>query len=454
MRRALALAASITALLAAAAPAASARPLTLGFADSVFDDAASVRDPWFDRAAATGAQIVRLDAGWPAATRPQQPADPADPAYDFSAVDDRVRAARAQGLQVLLGFTGAPRWAEGANRPSSAETGSWRPDPAAVGAYGEALARRYSGSYAGLPRVRFFQVWNEPNLSKYLAPQWVRRDGRYVAEAPVRYRAMLNAFYAGVKRAQPRATVVTAGTAPFGDPPGGSRIAPVVFVRDLLCLRGGALATAPCADPAHFDALSHHPYSIGPPGRGALNPDDVSIPDFGKLSRILRRAVRTGRALPRRTKALWSTEVSFDSSPPDPDGVPLPTHARWLAQTFELLWRQGVTTITWFNVRDQPPRPSYAATNQSGVFFLDGRAKPAAAAFRFPFVVRRPRGATIVWARAPVAGTLVVERRAGGRWSPLLAVRVGAGQVVQRRLHGHPHSLRARIGSQRSILWR
>jgi hypothetical protein len=296
-------------------------------------------------------------------------------------------------------------------------------------------------------------MWNEPNLSKYLAPQWVRRNGRYVAESPVRYRAMLNAFYAGVKRAQPGATVVTAGTAPFGDPPGGSRIPPVVFVRDLLCLRGNALATAQCPDPAHFDALSHHPYSIGPPGRAALNPDDVSIPDFGKLSRIVRRAVKTGRALPRHSKALWSTEVSFDSSPPDPDGVPLATHARWLAETFELLWRQGVTTITWFNVRDQPPEPSYAASNQSGVFFLDGRAKPAATAFRFPFVVRRTKTATIAWARAPVAGTLVVERRVGARWRRVLATRVHAGQVVQRRLHGRPRNLRARIGRQASIFW-
>ena len=42
---------------------------------------------------------------------------------------------------------------------------------------------------------------------------------------------MLNAFYAGVRSVSSRALVVTAGTAPFGDPRrGGTRMAPALFV--------------------------------------------------------------------------------------------------------------------------------------------------------------------------------------------------------------------------------
>lgn len=64
----------------------------------------------------------------------------------------------------------APDYAEGADRPATATPGSWRPDPAAFGAFAEAVARRYSGAN-GLPRVRYFEAWNEPNLDVYLAPQ-------------------------------------------------------------------------------------------------------------------------------------------------------------------------------------------------------------------------------------------------------------------------------------------
>lgn len=47
------------------------------------------------------------------------------------------------------------------------------------------------------------------------------------------------------------------------------------------------------------------------------------------MSRPLRRAQRSGRISPRGRKRLWVTEVSWDSSPPDPRGVPAARHARW-----------------------------------------------------------------------------------------------------------------------------
>jgi hypothetical protein len=242
-----------------------------------------------------------------------------------------------------------------------------------------------------------------------------------------------------VRRAQPRATVVTAGTAPFGDPPGGRRIAPARFVRELL------------RRPARFDVLAHHPYSVAGPFRRALNRDDVSLPDLGKLIRPLRAAERAGRALPRGRKRLWITEVSWDSRPPDPDGVPAGVHARWLAEALYVLWRQGAATVLWFQVRDQPPRPSYPTTSQSGVLLRDGRPKLAQRAFTFPFVARRARGArrVTVWARAPAAGTLTVERRTAGGWRALRSSAVGAGEVVLLRLAaGRGALLRARIGGQ------
>ena len=450
------------ALLALAMPAGAqaARPLAIGFLDGVWT--ADDRAPWLTRAVDSGSDILRIDVGWNAGRRPADPRNPADPAYTFTRADAAIADARARGLRVLASFTGAPAWAEGPGRPAGADPGSWKPDPQAVEGYGAALARRYDGTFpdpahAGraLPRVDAFQPWNEPNLDKYLAPQW--SAGKTFA--PAHYRRMLTAFTKGVKSVRSSALVVTGGTAPFGDPvANGHRIMPARFVREMLCLRrsrGRLLRTASCPSPARFDILAHHPYSVGSPTRKALNPDDVSIPDIGKLTTLLRAAERTGGALPRKRHRVWVTEVSYDSSPPDPQGVPVAQHARFLEQAFYLLWKQGVDTITWFQIRDQAPLPSYAATVQSGIYFADGRPKPAQRAFRFPLVAERAgRTALRVWGRAPVAGRVRIERRAGTSWRLVRTVRATRHGTFFARIPARSRtSLRARVGSETSLTW-
>lgn len=445
--------------------AGAVAPLALGFFDGVFagpDGAA-----WLQRAAAAGSDVVRINIGWVAPDTPTRPANfdarnPADPNYDFTSADAAVQEATADGLRVILDFTGAPQWAEGPNMPADASPGSWRPRPRAIEDYAIALARRYSGSFPDpsdpfrmLPKVWAFQLWNEPNLPEYLAPQWIG----LTAEAPVIYRQMLNAFYAGVKSVDPSALVVTAGTAPFGDPgPGGQRIMPALFWRDLLCLRqtsSGFVGTG-CKDPAHFDVLAHHPYSVGAPDTPALNANDVSIPDMGKLTVLLRAAERTGGALPHIHHQLWVTETGYNTSPPNPGGVPLALDARWLEQALELLWSQGVSLITWNTIVDAPPIPSYSLTSQSGVYYLDGQPKPGVLdAFRFPLVAWRTGGAEVhVWGRAPAAGRLVLEARHGSTWKVLRALDVDTHSTfVTQLVDSGPVTLRASVDGQLSLPW-
>jgi hypothetical protein len=225
----------------------------------------------------------------------------------------------------------------------------------------------------------------------------------------------------------------------------------------MLCLRqsGGRLRGTSCPQPARFDVLAHHPYSVGSPRHRALNADDVSIPDLGKLTRLLRAGERFGGALPRTRHRLWVTEISYDSSPPDPDGVPAALHARYLEEAFYLLWRQGVDTITWFQIRDQLPQPSYAATSQSGIYFADGRPKPAQRAFRFPLVAERAgRRSLRVWGRAPVAGLLRIERRTATRWQLVRKVAVKRHATFLVRIAGGRPALRARVGNDVSLIWR
>jgi hypothetical protein len=436
------------------ASALAAPRLLLGFTDGAFLGPSA--GAWIQRAASAGSDVVRIDIGWVAPNTRAEPSgfdprNPADPHYQFAAADRAVRLAARARMRVILDFTGAPRWAEGPHMPTGASPGSWRPNPRAIEQYAVALARRYSGRFpdptspsSRLPKVWAFQLWNEPNLPLYLTPQWV---GNRVA-SPSIYRAMLNAFYAGIKSVNPAALVVTAGTGPFGDPWVGGRIMPAMFWRALLCLRqvGARLVGTHCHDPAHFDVLAHHPYSVGAPATKALNFDDVSIPDLGKLTALLRIAESTGGALPRIRHPIWVTEVGYNTNPPNPLGVPVGEDARWVAQTLALLWRQGVSLITWNTIVDQPPIPSYATTSQSGVFFLSGAPKPALEAFRFPLAAWRAGGGVEVWARAPAAGLLRIERLQDGRWRAVLAAPVASHAIVLEHLvQRGPITLRAAL---------
>jgi hypothetical protein len=469
MRPSSRLLASVIALVvtAVAAPTAqAARPLRMGFSDDILTTAPADAAPWQGRARAIGVDTARVSSGWGglAPARPANPTDPADPAYRWGSLDAGVRSLVASGITPIIGLTGAPAWAEGAKRPASATPGTWRPDGKAYAAFAQALARRYDGSFrdplapgATLPKVSAFQAWNEPNLDKYLTPQWTKRGRRFRSASPAIYRALLDGFYRGIKAGQPGATVVSAGTAPFGDPvPGGRRIMPARFTRDLLCVTRKLRKVRDCTGP-RFDVLAHHPYSVRGPLAPALNADDVSVPDLGRLTRPLRRAEKLGTALPRgRRHRVWVTEISWDSNPPDPDGVPAARQALWLQQAMQVLWKQGVDTINWFQIRDQAPVPSFSETYQSGVFLRDGRPKPSATAFAFPFVVTSRTARTAkVWLRAPARGTIRLEKRVGGRWKPAGSVTASRHAVVQRSVtRSGATALRARQGQLTSLAFR
>jgi hypothetical protein len=202
--------------------------------------------------------------------------------------------------------------------------------------------------------------------------------------------------------------------------------------------------------------LAHHPYAIGSPYRHAINRDDVAVPDIGRLTRVLRAARRSGRALPRRPKPLWITEISWDSNPPDPRGVPINRHAQWLQESFYLLWKQGARVILWLGIADYPPIPAYDDTYQSGVFFADGRPKPASTAFRFPFAGTCSKRRCSVWGHSPIRGsTIAVERRNRAGWVQIRRLKAGANGVFRGTVSAPPGStLRARTGAETSLAWR
>ncbi len=231
---------------------------------------------------------------------------------------------------------------------------------------------------------------------------------------------------------------------------------PVAFDRNLFCLRDDAqLEPVSCPDPPHLDALSHHPYGIGGPLWHALNPDDAAVPDMYKIARVLHAAERAGHVLPAGPKQLWVTEISWDSSPPDPNGVPILEQAHWLEQSLYVLWRPGR------GYRPVAADRRFAADPQlrqhvSGWPVLPRRWRQAGGpGFRFPFVTRRLNAREIeAWGRSPADGKVAIEQLRGARWVLLRRLSVRVDQVFTTTVPVRGAAvLRAQVVGQTSLPW-
>jgi hypothetical protein len=153
----------------------------------------------WDRMAGSGAEAVRTAVYWPTI----QPSGPAD--TNFGPSDAVVLDAARRGLGVLPVVSGTPDWA--ALHPG--DGGSPPRDPADYARILTLLVARYgpNGSlWAEHPEVarqpiRAWQVWNEPNLTRYWnvapwAPSYVR---------------LLKAAHAALKAADPGSKTILAG---------------------------------------------------------------------------------------------------------------------------------------------------------------------------------------------------------------------------------------------------
>lgn len=461
-----------------APPAASAAPgLDLGFNDDqlVFSGTPTELDQAMGNARTVGGGLFRFAVVW-REVAPQRPAtiaetrDPGWAGYDWTRTDRVVRAIAAAGMSPIAYQRLAPAWAEGGGRPPVSQlvpAGTWRPSPSAFAAFGEALATRYSGTYpdpltpgAYLPRIRYFQTWNEPNLYTDLTPQWRRSGGQWRLASAPHYRSMANAFYSAVKRTQGTAVVISAGTGPYGDlKDGDPRTPPVRFWRELLCVRDGKVPRARKCGVVRFDAIAHHPYPIGPPRRKARNKDDAVVPDLRKITRLIPAARRAGTIRPNRAKPLWITEYAWESTP-DPDGVSLAEQAQYLQASLFVLWQQGARYITWWQLRDMAPRPNFASTFQSGIYLrgatpAEDQAKPAVTAFRFPFTAYRTNGVARLWGMTPGDRRVTIQAQQGGRWVTAARLRAESNRIFTGRLRVGPNTpLRAVAGPDTSLVWR
>jgi len=319
--------------------------------------------------------------------------------------------------------------------------------------FARAAARRYSGSFQDLPRVRYWQVWNEPNHHNYLNPQFV--DGKPFA--PRWYRRMLNAAVRELRAVRPDNVVVGAGMSPFEEQ--GQSLAPLRFMRELLCVSVGIPRRKTCGARASLDVWSTHPYTWGNASTSAFRPDDVSLGDLPEVRRVLRDAWRLGRVNARRAPQFWVTEFSWDSQPLDSNGLPLGLHGRWVAEALHQMWKSGVSVVTWFLLRDERRGEGFA---QSGLYINRGslaadEAKPALTAFRFPFVAYKQGIGLTFWGRTPTSSTaqVAIEQNSRQGWRRLAVVRADRYGIfrgdIQRRQGNSAVRARVLTGGQASL---
>jgi hypothetical protein len=387
----------------------------------------------FVHARAAGATAIRLPLDWSLVAPENRPdsfdeGSPDDPAYRWSRVDNLIKLAASFGLEPIVCIYGAPTWASEPQRPG---LGPLKPSTADFGLFGRAAALRYSGGDGDLPRVRYWQAWNEPNLQYFLMPQYA---GGVPASGAV-YRGLLNAFALAVHGVHVDNVVITGGLVPFRDHDNPSAtVSPLRFMRDVLCMSSGAKPHPTCSAKARFDVWATHPYTAGGPFHSAYLPDDVSLGDLPEMNTLLRAAVRAHHVLSAQPVRFWVTEFSWDTNPPDPGGVPLGLHARWVAEALYQMWRSGVTLATWFGLHDEGLGKNMPF--QSGLWFRGadggyGQPKPALEAFRFPLVAYLRGAKVFVWGRTPraVAGKVTIQLKPNGpfAWRRLATLHTSNG---------------------------
>jgi hypothetical protein len=193
--------------------------------------------------------------------------------------DTIVDLAQANDLQIIARLDTSPPWA----RPGN----DWAFTPPDnlddYGDFVEMVATRYKG------RIRYYQIWNEPNL--YI--EWGKRP-----VDPEGYVRLLKVGYERIKKVDPEAVVLAASLSPTIEESDRA-------LNELLYLQRMYDAGAA----RYFDVMSVQAYGLrnGPDDR-RLDLGDVN---FSRPMLVRELMVKNGDA----AKAVWASEVGWNSQP-------------------------------------------------------------------------------------------------------------------------------------------
>jgi hypothetical protein len=325
-----------------------------------------------------GTQVIRVNLWWGgpngvALRKPANPASPSDPAYNWDTYDRTVRYALAYKIAPIFTVIGTPSWANASAGWNVAPTRA-----ADLQAFMTAAARRYSGKFKdanGTPvgRVAKWIAWNEPNNPVFLKPQFVRAGSKWVMQSPKTYAAMCNAVVKGVKSVSTSNKVACGVTSPRGNNQPGtprSSVSPLAFLRAMQI--AGAKGFDVYAHHPYYGYPSETPYTPPPPGKRGAPPTAITLGNFQLLTKELQRVYGNMR--------IWVTEYGYQTNPPDTFfGVTPARQAVYMREAWaKLALNPKVDMMIWFLLKDEA---RIGSGWQSGLYYLNGSAKPSRAVF-------------------------------------------------------------------------
>jgi hypothetical protein len=387
-----------------------------------------------------GADTLRVEVKWnevaPSPTARTKPAfDASNPAAypGFFPYDDLLNRARALGFRVIVTITGdAPRWATAGGKGRSFRTANWKVNSLEYARYATAVARRYSGSFAGLPAVRYFTIWNEPNHRNFLKP---------TSQSPQIYRRMVDRAVPAIRRNGVR--VFVGELAPVGRRP--RAMGPTEFLRKWLCLDRRFKRTSRGSGCRKFkriraDGFAHHPY--GPTSRVPRKLDVINMLAIRRLGIYLDRARKARRF--HKKLPIYNTEFGLQSNPPDRIvSTSLSRQAALINEKEEYAYRYSrLKSHSQYLMFDDPARPGPLSVKwsglQTGLRFASGRREPYYNADRVAIVVKQRGRGVYVWGRVrPGTGPRFVRlQRKGGSYGPRIRTNALGYFGVNRRVSG------------------
>jgi hypothetical protein len=216
--------------------------------------------------------------GWAKQQFAWEEAEPRRGEYTWQKFDELVRLYEQHHLQIIARIDRPPNWTKADPRFKQGPPD----DPADFGNFVFAFLTHFKG------RVRYIQVWNEPNLLS----EWGGRPPN-----PAEYLRMLQAVYGRAKQADPDARILSAPLAPTYEE-SALAMDDVLYLARLYQL--GAQQ--------YFDILSANAFGQDRP------PDDS--PDFARLNFRRVELERNVMALYGDTrKAVWINEYGWNASP-------------------------------------------------------------------------------------------------------------------------------------------
>ncbi len=477
---------ALAALVGVTAAPASASPTQISIVQDeqrLLRDGPQVQAATLDEIKALGAEVVKATMDWrrmaPGGSR--KPAgfvgdDPAEYSpTNWEPYDNLVRGAQLRGLRVMLLIGGhAPDWAAGTGR-----TGTVRPDPTEFARFVKAVGTRYSGSYVpaaipgggttgpepcdfqtqqgdpcpqpipqsasvrtkavaaggALPKVSIWSVWNEPNLSGWLGPQYAKRG---LPESPRLYRGLFLAAHASLVATGHGGDEILIGELlPFarGGKTYPARVSPLQFLRELACVdanyrpyRGRAAAQRGCTGytPLPGTGIAYHPYTLAT-GPETLTPlaDDATINDLTRLDRTL--AKLSSRFVVHRMP-IWLSEFGFQTDPPDPFASPIGKVPQWMGESEWLAYHdRRVKSYAQYPLSDDTVAGrglSRFHGFQSGLDSAVGKPKAGVyQAYKAPLFVRlisKSQVEVFGGLRATLPGaTVILQSALGSKFTPL-----------------------------------